>query len=399
MGSGPKQPIKKGFGFSGATGLDAFKKEYGMDKSMCSADKPLRWLEMPEAFREAVKLPGIPVGYVTSVIGHSNTGKSTIINHAMVAAQKMGIVPVYFDTENSFDFPYAVSMGFDAKPVIDKVEREVVDTETGEVKEVTTDVAVRWDGPFLYFNSEQLAERYGGIDYSTGKEGKEKRDVAVVEDVARCMEEIIRKQKKGDLDCDLLFIWDSVGSIGCYKGYASLKDNNMWTAGAISESFSNIVNSLIPGSRKMSQKHTNTFIYINKVWLEQGVTPMSPPSVQTKGGKSLRYATRLEIMMGGANGPSIKRLTAVAKGNTYSYGSVTKIKVLKNHLPEPFTVTYEGTMVCTPTGFIPNTEASIAGYKKSILPTILKKLNEFSSGDTVTEGDISFKEEEVIEDD
>ena len=93
------------------------------------ADKPMDWLIMPKAFQDATKLPGIPIGYSTCVMGHSNTGKSTLINHAIVAAQRQGIIPVIIDTENSFSFDYAVAMGFKAEPMYGDVDVEVVKTE------------------------------------------------------------------------------------------------------------------------------------------------------------------------------------------------------------------------------------------------------------------------------
>ena len=43
-----------------------------------SADKPTDFIPLPQAFGDAVKLPGIPKGYLTIVTGWSNTGKSTI---------------------------------------------------------------------------------------------------------------------------------------------------------------------------------------------------------------------------------------------------------------------------------------------------------------------------------
>lgn len=43
-----------------------------------AAEKPISFITLPEAFADALKLPGIPEGYLTIVTGWSNTGKSTI---------------------------------------------------------------------------------------------------------------------------------------------------------------------------------------------------------------------------------------------------------------------------------------------------------------------------------
>lgn len=401
-----KQAVKKGAGIQ-KTGIAAFKEKMGMtyvkDGSkkgnvdmVSNADKPMDWLYMPQAFQDATKLPGIPVGYITSIIGHSNTGKTTLINHAMVAAQRQGKIPVYFDTENAFSFEYAVHMGLQATPVYDDVEVEDINPDTGEVTIHTENRIVNWEGNFLYFNTTKLAELYGTFDYSTGKETNKNRGEAVLEDIAHCMEELIRAQRDGEIDQDMVFIWDSVGSIGCFKEYKSLSANNMWAAGALSVSFNKIVNNLIPSSRKMDSKYTNTFIYINKVWMDNTTSPVGPPIMRTKGGNAFKYATRLEILLGGQLTSGVKRLTATAKGVNYSYATETKIKILKNHLDAPHNVCYEGPMVATDTGFI--SPDSLEDYKKEHVGNILKELQNRASGKLdVNESDIEYGE--VEEDD
>ncbi len=400
-----KQAIKKGAGIVKKAGISAFKEKKGMiytptdDNTVnivSNADKPMEWLTMPEAFQDATKLPGIPVGYVTSIIGHSNTGKTTLLNHAMVSAQRQGLIPVYFDTENAFSFEYAVKMGLDATPIYGDVQVEDIDPESGEVSYHIENRIVNWEGNFLYYNTTKLAEQYGTFDYSTGKDTAKNRGEAVLEDIARCMEELIRAQRDGEIDQGLVFIWDSVGSIGCYKEYKSLSANNMWAAGALSVAFMKIVNDLIPSSRKISSKYTNTFIYINKVWMDNTTNPVGPAIMRPKGGNAFKYATRLEILMGGQLTAGVKRLTATAKGLNYSYGTETKIKVLKNHLNAPHNVCYEGPLVATDTGFI--SLDSLDDYKKTHVARLLKELQNISKGKVnVSENDIEFNE--VEEDD
>lgn len=396
-----KQAIKKGAGIVKKAGISAFKEKKGMvytpsdnnEVSIVSnADKPMEWLTMPEAFQDATKLPGIPIGYVTSIIGHSNTGKTTLLNHAMVSAQRQGYIPVYFDTENAFSFEYAVKMGLDATPVYGDVQVEDIDPETGEVSYHIENRIVNWEGNFLYYNTTKLAEQYGTFDYSTGKDTTKNRGEAVLEDIARCMQELIIAQREGEIDQGLVFIWDSVGSIGCYKEYKSLSANNMWAAGALSVAFMKVVNDLIPSSRKVSSKYTNTFIYINKVWMDNTTSP-TQSIMRPKGGNAFKYATRLEILMGGQLTSGVKRLTATAKGLNYSYGTETKIKVLKNHLNAPHNVCYEGPLVATDTGFI--SVDSLEDYKKNHVSVILKELqNRASDGIKVKESDIEFQETE-----
>lgn len=394
-----KQAIKKGVGIVKKSGISAFKEKKGMvytpsdnnEVSIVSnADKPMEWLTMPEAFQDATKLPGIPIGYVTSIIGHSNTGKTTLLNHAMVSAQRQGYIPVYFDTENAFSFEYAVKMGLDATPIYGDVQVEDIDPETGDVSYHIENRIVNWEGNFLYYNTTKLAEQYGTFDYSTGKDTTKNRGEAVLEDIARCMQELIIAQRDGEIDQGLVFIWDSVGSIGCYKEYKSLSANNMWAAGALSVAFMKVVNDLIPSSRKVSSKYTNTFIYINKVWMDNTTSP-TQAIMRPKGGNAFKYATRLEILMGGQLTAGVKRLTATAKGLNYSFGTETKIKVLKNHLNAPHNVCYEGPLVATDTGFI--SPDSLEDYKKNHVARILKELQTMGDNKmNVKESDIEFHE-------
>ena len=389
-----KAPIKK------KNTISDFKQKMGFGVSVekgeiqnaSNADKPIDWILMPEAFQDAIKLPGFPQGYVTTICGHPNTGKSTLVNHAIVSAQRQGIVPVIYDTENNFDFQYAIDMGMDATPVYGDVNVEVVDPETGDISIVKENRIIEYDGPFVYFNNAILMERYGDIDYSTGKRGGKKRNSAVIEDIVYSINEFLEAQSNGDIDQGFLFLWDSVGSIGGLKSYNSKVGNNMFDAGTISAAFQDIMDNKIPSSRKVSAKYTNTMVMINKIWLDGTTNPVAPPSMEMKGGKSITYRSRLIILLGGQLKSSVKRLSAVSKGLTYNYGTQTKIKVLKNQLPSPFNVTYEGEFICTDTGIIGTDKDSQEEYKKRRIPEILKKLSEIAKNNGK---DMQFSAEDV----
>ena len=132
-----KQPIKKK-DFKRAS-ISSIKEKLGLNASasnmvVSSADKPMEFIVMPEAFTEATKLPGIPMGVTTILHGHSNTGKSLIKNCLIASAQKKGILPVIFETENNFSFQFAINCGMQATPVYGDVEVEDVNQETGEIR-------------------------------------------------------------------------------------------------------------------------------------------------------------------------------------------------------------------------------------------------------------------------
>lgn len=404
-----KQAIKKG-AMTKRAGLSAFKEKVGLNSSIgtinttiSNANKAQSWIIMPKAYQEATKLPGIPENTVVSVIGHSNVGKTTLINHAIASAQAQGSIPVIFDTENSFSFQYAQNMGFKAEPIYGDVEVEDVDPETGEITTHIENQIVHWDGDFIYYNNKLLCERFGDIDYSKGTRTKTKRKIAVVEDVASAINELLDAQDEGEIEQGFLFVWDSVGSIGSYKEYNSGAGtgkigNPMWTAAAISAAFNLIVNDRIPSSKKISCKYNNTFLYVNKVWMDAMTNPVGPAIMQTKGGKSMKYATRLEILLGGQLTSGTKRLTASSKGVNYSYGIETKIKVLKNHLDAPHNVCYEGNMIASDMGFIAPDDLDM--YKKEHIGSILKELNKLAEGKfEITANDVVFNEseDEIIE--
>lgn len=395
------QPLKKK-DVKKKTTIGAFKAKLGLGNvdMPSNADKPMEWLEMPKAFTDALKI-NIPQGYSTLICGHSDSGKSTIINHVIVAAQKQGLIPVIYDTENNFDFTYAKDMGMEAEPVYGDVEVEKVDPNTGEVTIELENRIVSYEGNFIYFNNAILASRYGMNDYSSGKQNPKPRKMAVIEDIAYSINELLNMQDDGEIENGFVFIWDSVGSISCYKSFKSSSNNAMWDAAAISVAFNTILNDRIPRSRKVSSPYTNTFVAINKVWLDNTSNPMpgAPPSLSLKGGNSMYYSARLIILCGGQLKASTKKLTAITKGLTYKYAIQTKLKVLKNQLPNPWTVTYEGEVVCTPHGMISTDKDELENYRKTHISDILKNLNRLNAANgikgVIKEGDnIEFTEEE-----
>ena len=397
-----KQPIKKK-DFKRPSIKD-LKEKLGLNASknnmvVSSADKPIEFIVMPDAFVEATKLPGIPMGVTTLIHGHSNTGKSLLKNCLIASAQRKGILPVIYETENNFSFPFAIDCGMRATPVYDDVEVEVVDEETGDISYKTENRIINYEGDFLYYDSEILADRYGDMDYSQGKRVSKKRKHPVIEDIAYSMNELLDMQDEGIIQQPILFIWDSVGSIPSFRSYTSKSNNAMWDAGALSVSFNTLLNNRIPSSKKVSNPYTNTFVAVNKIWLDSMSAPMAAPSVQMKGGNALLYASRLTILLGGSLKASTKRLTATSKGEKYTYGLVSKIKVVKNQLDAPYGLTYEGTFCCVPDGMV--SEAKLDDYKKehigSIIKQLSKQLADNGNNEEITESDVVFTEDETDE--
>lgn len=392
-----KQAIKKGSTVK-AFDLNAFKAKMNCastnekDLTMSNADKPLSFITMPEAFANAIKLPGFPMGYMSIITGWSNTGKSTLLNCLIASCVNNGILPIIYDTENNFDFSYARDCGLKAEPIYGDVEVESVDEETGEVTVTTERQIIEWEGDFIYFNSRKLAEAYGTMDYSQGKQVSKKRKTAVIEDIAYSMNDFLDKQEDGELPMPICFVWDSVGSCIGWKSYTSKVGNPMFDAASLSSSFTNILNARIPSSRSVASPYTNTFVCVNKIWNDSMNAVGPAASIELKGGRSFYYAARFILHVGGVAKAGVKKLSAVAKGETYNYGIITKATVTKNQLQSPWNVTYSGEMACVHNGLLPID--ALDEYKKNEIPKLLAKLNEGKTNTSISASEIDFEEED-----
>lgn len=370
-------------------------KKNASDYSKSCADKPMEFIVMPKAFENALKLPGFPMGYMSIITGWSNTGKSTMKNCLIASCINNGILPVIYETENNFDFNYAIDCGMKATPVYGDVEVEKIDEETGEIYIETENRIVDYEGNFIYFDSTLLAQQYGNNDYSTGKQTKTKRKVAVIEDIAYSMNEILDMQDEGKIQQPICFIWDSVGSLPSYKSYTSKTGNNMFDAGALSVAFNTLLNNRIPSSRRVDNPYSNTFVCVNKIWNDAMNAMGGAASIELKGGKSFYYSARLIVHLGGVAKAATKKLNAVAKGETYNYGTVSKVKVTKNQLPTPYNVTYEGEICCVHNGLC--CPEDIDDYKKTYMKDLLDRLlakSESARTKDIKTTDFEFIEEE-----
>lgn len=385
-----KQAVKKGAGIKKAFNIGDFKSNNL--KLTQVAEKPMEWFIMPKGFQEALSLPGIPKGWFSGCYGWNSTGKSTIKNCLIASAQRQNVLPVIFETESNFDFKYAIDCGMEATPVYDEVEVEDVDEKTGEVTVRKEKQIVDYDGNFILFTNEAMCEYCGDIDYSTMTRKSSKRTVALIEDIAYIINDLLDKQENGELPVELLFIWDSVGSITSWKSYASKCGNNMFDASSISTAFNTIVNTRIPSSRSQKSAYTNSFFIVNKIW-DSSMSTMGKPSVKLKGGNSFEYALRLLIACGKIITSGVKKMEATVKGEKYEYGTVAPISIKKNHLPTPYNLSRDGLLYCTANGII--SESEIDNYKKKMLPNIIRQLKENDTTgklNDITEQDVEFTE-------
>ena len=61
----------------------------------------------------------IPMGHISLLRGHSDTGKTTALLEAAVSAQKMGVLPVFIITEMKWNWEHAAQMGLQVNLIKD----------------------------------------------------------------------------------------------------------------------------------------------------------------------------------------------------------------------------------------------------------------------------------------
>ena len=118
--------------------LDNFKVKKGLNTNV--KFKEQQWVPLSQAFQDVLSIPGIPLGHIVLLRGHSDTGKTTALLEAAVSAQKRKILPVFIITEMKWSWEHAKMMGLEIE--------EVIDEETGEV--------IDYKGNFLYVDRETI---------------------------------------------------------------------------------------------------------------------------------------------------------------------------------------------------------------------------------------------------
>jgi len=115
-----KEQVQKNFS------LAKFKDKKGFS-NISVKFKPLTWIPLSDAFQDVLSMPGIPMGHITLLRGHSDTGKTTALLEAAVSAQKMNVLPVFIITEMKWSWEHAREMGLQFEEVVDEKTGEVVD--------------------------------------------------------------------------------------------------------------------------------------------------------------------------------------------------------------------------------------------------------------------------------
>ena len=308
------------------------QKKYSQEASF----KPDRFFDLGDAFLDACGIPGPAMGHLNMFLGHTDTGKTTALIKAAVDAQKKEILPVFIITEQKWSFEHAKLMGFECE--------KTVDPSTGEVK---------WDGFFLFNNNFEYIEQI--TDY---------------------IGSLLEAQDKGEIDYDLLFMWDSVGSVPCKMTFEG-KGGKQHNAGVLADKIGMGLNQKITGSRRSDKKYTNTLVIVNQPWVELPDNPFGQPKIKAKGGESIWLNSTLVFLFGNQKGAGITKISITKDKRKVKIATRTKISIMKNHVNG---LGYEdGRILVTTHGFMrakDDTEEkkSIEEYKKTASSYISERL-------------------------
>jgi len=304
------------------------KKDFSDFKTITSKFSSVAKLKAQEyftvdaAFYEISGLPGPAKGHINMLLGHTDTGKTTCMIKAAIDAQKKGVLPVFIITEQKWSWEHAKLMGMEFE--------EIVDEETGEID---------YDGFYIFNNNFQTIEQIG-----------------------KFINDMIDAQTKGDLPYDLLFLWDSIGSVPSQMTFEG-KGGKMHNASVLSDVIGMGLNQRISGSRIVSSKYTNTLVIVNQPWVKVDMkNPMSQPKIKPKGGENVYLNCTLVFQFGNQQDAGTSKMDAQKNGRKIAFATRTKVSVIKNHINGLGYV--DGRVIVTPHGFLKDDKTEIDRYKK-----------------------------------
>jgi hypothetical protein len=309
------------------------KKEIGLDsiKSKFSTKtkyKPESFYSCGESFMDACGLPGPVLGGINMFLGHSNTSKTTAMILAAADAQKKGHLPVFIITEKKWSWEHAIELGLQAEK-----------NEFGE-----------YDGMFIFNDSFD-----------------------VIEQATDFINQILDSQEKGDIPYNILFLWDSIGSIPCQMTFDG-KGGGMHNAKVLADKIGMGIHSRISKSKKEDYPYYNTLVVLNQPWVLLPDNQFGQPEIQAKGGTAIWLASSLVFLFGNQKKAGISHIDATKNGRKVSFAIRTKISILKNHVNG---LGYkDGKIIAVPHGYIADTKEALEKYKKDYSDYWVQKLGD-----------------------
>jgi hypothetical protein len=304
------------------TDFSSIKKKFSKEAEY----KPDRFFDLGDAFIDATGLPGPAIGHINMFLGHSDTGKTTALVKAAVDAQKKGVLPVFIITEQKWNWDHAVLMGFNK------------------------------EDDFYLFNS----------------------DFEYIEQITDFINDVLTAQEKGEIPHDILFLWDSVGSVPCKMTFDG-KGGKQHNASVLSDKIGMGINQRISGSRRTDKPYTNTLIIVNQPWVELPDNAYGQPKIKAKGGEAIWLNSTLVFLFGNQKGAGTTKIKITRNKRDVNFASRTKISIMKNHVNGIGFA--DGKIMVTPHGFMKAKEPaeeklSIQEYAKENLDYISKLFGE-----------------------
>jgi hypothetical protein len=304
------------------TDFSSIKKKFSKEAEY----KSDRFFDLGDAFIDATGLPGPAIGHINMFLGHSDTGKTTALVKAAVDAQKKGVLPVFIITEQKWNWDHAVLMGFNK------------------------------EDDFYLFNS----------------------DFEYIEQITDFINDILTAQEKGEIPHDILFLWDSVGSVPCKMTFDG-KGGKQHNASVLSDKIGMGINQRISGSRRTDKPYTNTLIIVNQPWVELPDNAYGQPKIKAKGGEAIWLNSTLVFLFGNQKGAGTTKIKITRNKRDVNFASRTKISIMKNHVNGIGFA--DGKIMVTPHGFMKAKEPaeeklSIQEYAKENLDYISKLFGE-----------------------
>lgn len=282
--------------------------------------KPQEYFMVDQTFYEISGIPGPAKGHINMFLGHSDTGKTTALVECAADAQRKSVLPVFIITEQKWSWDHAGLMGFE-------FEETNVNGEKG------------YNGFFIFNNNFKT-----------------------IEQITDFMNKLLDDQDEGKIPYELLFLWDSIGSVPCQSTYEG-KGGKMHNASVLSDKIGMGLNQRITGSRNVESKYTNTLVVVNQPWVDVDMkNPMSQPKIKPKGGENVYLNSTLVFQFGNQKDAGISKMDATKDGRKIAYATRSKVSVVKNHINGLGYL--DGKIVCTPHGFIKDDKAEIDKYKK-----------------------------------
>jgi hypothetical protein len=268
------------------TDFSVIKKKFSQEASF----KPDRFFDLGDAFLDACGIPGPAMGHLNMFLGHTDTGKTTALIKTAIDCQRKNILPVFLITEQKWTFDHLKLMGLECEKVV---------KEAG---------GVDWEGFFLFNNH---------FDY--------------IEQITDYVNDLLDSQDKGEVDYDLCFLWDSVGSVPCKMTWEG-KGGKQHNASVLSDKIGMGLNQRITGSRRSDKKYTNTMVICNQPWVELPDNPYGQPKIKAKGGEAVWLNSTMVFLFGNQKNAGITKISIKKDSRKVKIATRTKVSIMKNHV-------------------------------------------------------------------